>query len=234
MTVLQLITRSLRMIGQLGPGRGASTTEATDALAVLNSFVDSLNAERTTVYNILRSEHTLTPSLDPHTIGTSGTFNTTRPARLERAGIIAAGSGEEMPLRVYNNVQEWAAKGNKSTTGEPGDLYYEPSYPLAKLHLYPVPSTAATLVLYGWSPIAQFAATSDTVAFPPGYEDMLASNLAVRLGPEWNRPLRPETIDLARVSLAKIRSMNAPAPTLSCDSALLGRGHFDVVRGDYR
>jgi hypothetical protein len=234
MTVLQLITRSLRMIRQLGPGRSASATEVADALGVLNSLVDSLNAERTTVYNILRSTHTLTPSLNPHTIGASGTFDTTRPARVERAGLIAAGSTEEIPLHVYRSAQEWAARGDKSGSGEPVALYYEPSYPLAKLHLYPVPASAATLVLYGWSPISQFATSADTVSFPPGYEDMLASNLAVRLGPEWERPVRPETAELARTSLQKVRSMNAPAPTLECDPAMLRGGHFDILRGDWR
>lgn len=232
MTYSELIRSSLRLIGQLGPGRLASSVEETDALLILNRMLNSWSSERLQIYQIERSTYTITPSLQPHTIGTGGTFNTARPVRIDNAGVISVSGTYESGLKILT-PDEWAAKTSKSLTSElPSEVYYDAAYPLGNLYLWPVPTTAATLALYTWKILSAVALTSATVTLPEGYEDALTYNLAVRLALEWGKPVKPEVAQLARETKQVIRTHNAPILQMSCDSALLGSGGFNILTGE--
>lgn len=231
MTVLTLIQSSLRLIGKLGPGRGAGPSELTDALFVLNSLLDAWRAERLTVYSITRSTHALTGGQATYTIGTGGNFNVDRPVRIEAAGLITG--TQEFPLELLT-AERWQQVSLKSLAGRPAALYNDGAYPLSTLSIYPVPSAADTLALYTWGTFAPFTATSETVAMPPGYADALRYELAVQLAAEWQLPLRPDVAMLASEKKAAIQRLNLPAPEMRCDSAVLGRGgEWNIATGDY-
>lgn len=234
MTVLELIKSSLRLIGQLGPGRSPGTSETADALFVLNSMLEAWNVERQNIYRVSRDTYTLTASLQPHTIGSAGTFNVARPIRVENAGVISVGGETEYPLEMWS-AQRWAGETSKTLTSDiPAALYYEPAFPLGKLYLWPIPTTAATLALYTWAQLTGFANAAETVSFPPGYADAIRYNLAVKLAPEWGRVPRPDVSQMAIDSLAKIKSLNTPSLEMSCDPAFsLEYGYFDILQGRY-
>lgn len=229
MTVADLIRISLRKLGVLAAEESPSTAEEADAFATLNSMLDSWAGERLALFATLRSTHTLTPSLAPHTMGTGGTFNVTRPVRIERASISA--SGGEMPIQLLSDA-EWQNTQGKTSVGTPTALWVETAYPLLKLHLNPIPNAADTLVLYTWQQLSRFAATSDTFALPPGYERALQWALAKELAPEFGVALAGEAADNANESKSTIKRLNAKPSYLRCDPAVLSGGGFNLVSGD--
>jgi hypothetical protein len=128
-----------------------------------------------------RSTYPLTPTLQPQTIGVGGTFNTSRPVRIERASIVSAGS--ETPLCILSDA-EWQNLQGKTSAGRPVSLWVDATYPLMGLWLNPIPNVADTLVLYTWQ---QLNASPQPTRFdlPPGYARAIRDNLAKEFAPEF-------------------------------------------------
>jgi hypothetical protein len=220
MTVLQLIKSALRAIGQLGPGRSPGPSETADAVFVFNRMLEAFSVERLAVYRIERTVYTLTSGEGVYTIGDISA----RPVRVERAAMLADGSERQIDLLSY---ERWSA-------GRDG-VWYDPSSPEGQLQIRPTPDGTQELVLYTWAQLTQVADETATLEFPPGYAEMLTYQLALRLGAEWGKPARPDVVGLAADALARVKSLNThPAPEMVCDPALVGRGGFDILRGDYR
>ncbi len=232
-TVLDALIRpALRMIGQLGPGRGAGPAELVDALGVLNRMLDAWSTERLNVYTIRPDVYNLIAGQQTYTIGPGGDFNAPRPVRIEEANLRPAlNPDQRVPLEVKSGL-DWSRQNLPPVTSTmPGTLYYDAQAPLGNIRLWPVPLYADQLELFTWQQLGQFNAVSDTVALPPGYADAIASNLACKLAPEWGRPIRPDVYQMAVDSKARIQSLNTPALTMTPDSfGLKGRG-FSILTG---
>lgn len=231
-TVADLIRRSLTLLGVVAAGEPVRPEDQAGAFDVLNDMLDSWAGERLVLFATLRSTHTLTPSLSPHTIGTGGTFNTARPVRIERASVALAGAaGSEMPLSILSDA-EWQATAGKTSTGTPAALWVETAHPLAKLWLWPVPNAADTLVLYTWQQIGRFASTATTFDMPPGYARAIRYNLAKELAPEYGVSLSLEAADIANESKATLKRLNMRPGYAVCDPAILEGGGFNLYSGD--
>lgn len=230
-TAADVIRGALRTLGVLASSETPSAAQQSDGLEVLNGLLDSWAGERLALFASLRSTHALTPSLSPHTIGASGTFNVTRPVRVTRASLVASGSpGGEQPISLLTDAQ-WQATQGKTTTGTPSALWVESSYPLMKLWLWPVPSAADTLVLYSWQQLAQFPDASTTFDFPPGYGRALRTNLAVELAPEYGVSPSNELLGQAAESKANVKRLNMQPSIMRPDPTVSG-GPFNLVSGD--
>jgi hypothetical protein len=166
-TVRDLVKGSLRLIGAIAVGETPSADEQADALASLNDMLDSWSLENLIVYAKVRETKVLTASDGSYTFGLTGDINTARPIRIENAGVIPSGDTQELPLEIITKDQ-WAAIQLKSTESTiPSVLYPEGTYPLETLNLWPVPSEAATLVLYSWNQLSTFASSNTDVELPP-------------------------------------------------------------------
>lgn len=229
MTVAELIRGAFRTLGVLAAEETPSTAEQTDGLATLNDLLDSWAGERLALFATLRSTYPLTPSLSPHTIGTGGTFNATRPVRVERASLYSAGS--ESPLVLLSDA-EWQATGGKTSPGTPSALWVDTAYPLMRLFLNPVPTAADSLVLYTWQQLGRFASVHVDFDFPPGYARALRYNLAKEMAPEYGVSLSAEAADIANESKASLKRINQRPSYLRCDAAVVGGGSFNLVSGD--
>ncbi|MGH8525912.1 MAG: hypothetical protein ACREXY_17420, partial [Gammaproteobacteria bacterium] len=203
-----------------------------DGLVELNLLLGTWANLRLMVHGTRRSTYTLTSSLSPHTIGSGGTFNTTRPLRIDGAGVLAAGSTTgETPLKILTDAEYREIPDKASTSSVPNSVWVEWAHPLAKLWLYPVPTTGATLALYAWSRITEFA-SSDTVTLPDGYENALAHSLALQWAPLFGVEPSGTLVNNAAVAIEAIRRTNAQVPLASVDPAISGSGGFSLVTGD--
>lgn len=223
-TARDLIKASLRLIGAIATGETPSADEQTDALSAMNRMIDSWSNESLIIYEKVREEFSLTVNDGEYTIGASGDFNTTRPMRIEAATYEdqSASPAFEYPINIIN-LDEWANIQAKDLTGIPTHLYFETSYPLATIHLWPKPDTADKLVLYSWKPLSSFASANATASLPPGYEDALVYNLAVRLAPEYGKAVAPEIASTALDAKGNIKRMNIKPHYLRCDPFLNNR-----------
>jgi hypothetical protein len=181
--VTQLITSALSLMGRLGPGRTAGPSELQAAFNCLNEMIDEWGSERLMVFQTVRQTFSLAPATQTYTIGPGGTFNTTRPTRIETANIIV--SGFRLPIELVT-ADEYSQKILETTlTGQaPRVLYDDYATPLSTLYVWPVPSGSPTLEIFTWQVIGQFATLTDNVAMPAAYLKALRWGLAVAFASE--------------------------------------------------
>lgn len=234
-TTRDLIKGSLRLLGVIAPGESPTADEQSDALNALNEMLSSWSNERLLAYYRVREEFTLTSGQSSRTIGTTGNFVTSRPQEIEEATIEdqSASPTAEYGLQILS-FSEWAAIIQKDSTADvPTKLYYEPTYPNGTLNLWPVPSAANKIVLYSRKPLSSLA-IGDTLALPPGWEEALRYNLAVKIAPEYGVAPQMEVKEIALTSRAAIEGTNNQQLNLMrVDAALLrGGSSFNITLGE--
>lgn len=228
MTGRDLVSASLRLIGVLAPGETLPAAEAADALATVNRMIDSWSNESLLIHAKVREVFSLVGGTQSYTIGTGGTFNTDRPLRVDAASIKVGST--EYPLNQLG-IAEWAAISDKTSTSDiPTDMYLSGSYPLETISLYPTPSAANSIVLYSWKPLDQISTLDTDVSLPPGYEEALIYNAAIRLSPEYGRTVTAEVAMLAAEAKASIKRMNHKPRLLRADPAFTAAG-FNFTTG---
>lgn len=226
-TVLDLIKTSLGYLGVLASGEEPEASDSADCLASLNRLLDSMNINRGSINSIQRTTYTLTLGLNPHSIGAASltptlTMTTGRPVKIESAGLIQSGDTIENELEIYRDHSRYAQLPDKTTTGIPTVLYYDPAFTLGKINLNPPPNAAHTLVLYTWTPLTTVLALDTTVSFPPGYERMLGYLGAVEYAPLFDTIPSALVVSQAREARSEIKRLNSPTPVLRCDDGLVG------------
>lgn len=233
MTSGDLVIKALKLVGVIASGETPAAADMQDGLASLNMMIDSLSNEGLLLYKYSRTPLALTAGQASYTLGSLGTLNTPRFMNLPEARVISGSNNVEMPVRVMN-IQRYADIEDKTTQSSVvTDLFIDGDFPLYNLIVWPVPSQSLTLVLYSNGPIGRFATSTETVALPPGYEEMLSYNLAKRLAPEYGRPLMAEIVDTANNSLASIKRQNTRAIYMKSDALGLtgGNSAFNINTG---
>jgi hypothetical protein len=232
-TANELISRSLKTIGVLASGETASSDNVADSLVVLNGMVDSWATQRLTIYAVTRNVFDLSASTQEYTIGTGGTFNVVRPLSIQNASIILDKNASsiqkiELPITGPVTVSQWQDVAIKGTTSTyPNLFYYDRAWSagLAKISVWPVPNNSdVQLVLYLPTAVTKFADLTTSYTFPPGYEEALRYQLAVRLSVEFGSQLDQLTYQLAAESFADIKRANLGDETLGIDPALKTSG----------
>lgn len=223
-----LITRALQLVGVVAAGEVPTADDFADGLITLNDMVAALATERLTIYTQARVTKLLTALTQTYTIGTGAVISTPRPLWIANAGIVPATTPtEELPIDVLSDDQ-WAVSALKTMQSTfPTAVYYDYGYSASgygTITVWPVPTTAPTLVLYLPTAIATFATGTTVYSFPPGYERMLRYNLAVDLAPEYGKPLDPVIAAIAVQSKANVKRANNRMQDLRVDNALVRAG----------
>lgn len=223
-TAIGLITRAMRLAGSIGVGETPDDDEAADGLTALNSMMDSFSIERLMVYYIVEETLTLVAGTASYTMGSGGDLNTTRPTRIEDSCFIRY-NNIDTPLQLLN-FEGYAAIVDKTTQSNiPAYLFPDMRNPLVYLYFWPVPSsTGAVPHIFSWKQLQQFSALTTALALPPGHEEMIAFNLAVRwAGPEFGQKVPDEVKALAAMSKANLKRINAPAPIMRSELGVITR-----------
>ena len=207
-TAKELMNRSKRLIGALGRGETGTNAEDVDDLAALNAFMNSLWLNGDAVYDI--QEQSLTVTTVSHTVGPTGNTVITRPITIESA--VQRKNNIDYPIELLTEQQYRAITAKSVTSDIVSQAWYQPLMPDGKIFFFPTPSESITVLIRSRTQIEAFT-INETVALPPGYEDMLAYNLALRLAPEYQREV-PEMVRLtAATTLRNIKRLNYEPPT---------------------
>jgi hypothetical protein len=226
------VTAALKAIGALASGESLEASSATDGLAEMNRMLGTWSNQKLLIHAITQETPlTLTGGDSTVTMGTSGDI-TTRPIAIEKA-VIRDGS-TDYPVDILT-LEQYASIPDKSTQSTyPTALYDDGGYPQRTLTLYPVPSAAKSLVLWTKRALTSIASLDTSVSLPPGYEDAIVYNLAVRLAPHYGRPLDAMIVKLADDGIACIKRANHRPMYLTVDSALRSRGgRYNINTGGY-
>lgn len=234
-TARDLITLSLKDIGAIAAGEAPSAAEASDGLAIINNMLDRWSAKSLMIFDRVVEKFQLVIGTQSYTIGTGGTFNTTRPQIIDDATIEVQGTVQlnEFSLTVIN-IDDWSRISIKSTqTAIPQVLYMENSFPLATINLWPVPGAANKIVLYSWKPLTSIATLDTAITLPPGFFEAIQYNLDLRLAPQYGKQLDPQIIQMAMDSMADIKQMNSKPIYLATDLGTQSRGRpFNWLTGE--
>lgn len=230
MTGTQYISAALRKLGVLDPRSTADASLLASGLLALNSMLARWSTRRWCVHTITEGSFSLTPGTAAYAIGSGGAFDTARPTRIVQAWV--RNNDFDYPVDIVAR-ENFAAIGDKTTSARPEKLWFEPTYPLATVTLWPVPDSALdTLYLKLWQPLSAVASVSDSLSLPPEYEEAIIWNLAVNLAPEFS--MEPPQIVAFRAdeTLRELQRLHAqPTPQANTDF-LHGRRKFNIF-GDY-
>lgn len=224
-TALDVIKRSLRMLGVYAIGEEPSASESQDALAALNALMGTFS-NGGMVYAKTLDTIALAASVASITVGPSGGTVTPRPVRVLDESYIVL-SDVSYPLSLLT-LQQYNDIGVKGSEGIPVGLWVQPDMPDVTITFWPVPSQALTLKLWSDKLVASFPALTTTVTLPQGYEEALAYILAETLSPEYQVPVPREVKIGAGRSRRILKRTNLQVPKQRLDIPGMWAG------GDYR
>jgi hypothetical protein len=229
---------ALRKAGiTLGPQRTPSPAQYQDAIDELNRLIGSLNCDRLFIYSKVDYTFPLTGN-KTYTIGASADpnivpdFDAPRPQGIEAANVISNTlPAIRYPLAIITDLQWSKIRLQDILNTIPQVLYNDRGYPLSTLYLWGQPMAGYLLELFYWQLVPQFLTPDDAVLLPPGYEDALVLNLAVRLAPHFQRVVDSDVRNDAQKALMRIESINAPRPTLDVGCGCKS-GYMNVYSGE--
>lgn len=237
LTGQSVVTFALEQIGVFGVGQSLGPSDAVTGLRRLNAMVATWSTMPLTIPVMVRETFSVTANQGTYTIGPGGNFNTIRPVKLDAAGLLYGNTTPEVeiPIQVLTDQQYAAIPVKDLTSTQWTSLWYNPTYTTngrGTIVLWPIPTTADNdLVLYFQQPLVEFAALTTEYFVPPGYEEALGYNLALRLAPIYARPVPDDVRTLARQSLAQIKRTNTRMVEMVNDAAGIGssnRWGYDI------
>lgn len=227
MIVQDLITAALKLIGAIAKTEVPSADESADVLARLQDMADSWAAERLAIFQVLRSVFPLVSNKQTYLIGPGGDFNIARPTWIQDAGIISNNNPLqplELPMTLLSD-DDYASVSIKNVASSLSwFLYYDYGYNAlgqGTIWVWPIPNVGnLQLALYCPTPLVTFPALNSPIILPPGYAEAIRYNLAIRLCPEFGRPVDPVVAQMAAESYARIERSNKRLQRLEIDPAL--------------
>lgn len=218
-SALDIITGAAKLLGVVFKSEALSSDEANDGLIVLNDMLDSWSNDGLVTYAHTLDTLTLTGATS-YTIGTGGTFNTSRPINIITA--VVRNSSVDYPLKIITPEEYQTQIAAKSVTSQiPEYLTYDNGYPLGTIKMYTVPVTGSSLILLSNKPLSNLAALTTTVDLPPGWKRALKTNLAIELAAQYDQEPAASVVTNAAKSLGAIKravSINTAKPFISMTS----------------
>ena len=211
--VSTMILHSLRLLGEKERGGTIESFEQADLLADFNSMLDGWSIERLMCYQVLQESFSLTSGTVSYSIGSGGTFNTTRPTKLVDPCFVRDSSNLDSSLKLldataYGRIVQKSGSG----TTYPNYLFYDGGFNssgLANINIYPPPASALTLYINSWKQLGSVSTISSQLTLPPGYQRAIEYNFAVEEAGGFTQ-VAPEVALIARQAKAAIKSINAP------------------------
>ena len=204
----------LRELDVVGGTEVADAADTSYVLGKLNRVLDSWAATWEAAYTDTVTAHVLTPSLNPHLIGPTGTWVVTqRPVSIEAINLVIGTARYALsPL----DLDEWMGISSPEWTAtEPTHFNYRASFPLGQLYLWPIPTSAYTVEIQTRGLLTQLALAT-TVYLPPGYHDALVLTGAEACARHFHAT-PPDRLEAAKAR-GRIAAANAKTPKLSSDA----------------
>lgn len=215
-------------------GQPIKPADALTVVDAINGVLDDWSADvQTSVAGVI-TPFVTTPSLQPHTIGPTGTWVLpVRPVKIDGAAI-ALSTGFYTPMTIHDDPQWWMAQASL-TIGSLTDAYYAPDVPNGSLYFANVPTSALTVRLLTRYTIGAVIETGSLV-LAPGYQTALEYTVMERVCDAFHVVLTQNQTRLAGKARALIFGNNLPVRSLSAAGLGLpgmGCGYWDYRTGTW-
>lgn len=179
----QIITGALRLCGVIAQGEIPSSSQVDEAAMMLNLLVKAWEADGMPLWALTTYTIPLVANQ------TSYVVDSPKPLKPFQAWNRNTSSLVDIPMRMISR-EEYYILGNKSTTGNPIQLYFEPNRDSSTIYLFPTPdsTSAGQQVIYfvGQRPFQDFDSATDTPDFPQEWYEAVMYGLAQRLAGLYN------------------------------------------------
>ena len=206
-----IIKRALRLIGVLAQGELPSTDQVTEASLALNSLVKAWQADGMPLWAIKSTSIALLNGVKDYEIGIGKSINIPKPLKVLQAYNHNDTSNVDIPLRIVTK-SDYNMLGNKTSPGNPIQIYYNPQSNYGILSVFPVPTTVEqssnTINIFYQRPFEDFDASTDTPDFPQEWYDAVTYGLAGRLAPEYGLPATERKMLWQEMTLIKQDALN--------------------------
>ena len=206
-----IIKRALRLVGAISQGQSPSTAVVDESSFALNGLIKSLEAEGMPLWAITNVSIPLTTGVNSYDIGTGLTVNISKPLKVYQAFNHNSSSNIDIPMRILTQ-QEYNILGNKTSQGNPIQIYYQPLRDYGVLKVFPTPSavdvTNNTVVIYYQRSFEDAGSATDAQDFPQEWYDALSYGLAVRLAPEYGLPIEDRKALLQEYMMIKNEALS--------------------------
>jgi hypothetical protein len=224
-TCRALIADALIEIGVLEPGDTASAQQGAIGLLRLQNMIDAWAADRLTLAVQQRTQFTVLPGTSAVTIGLVGADITqARPVWINTMNFIVPGTSPEVEsVMAQLDEDSFAALSIKQLSSAlPTAFYYQTSMTttLGTIRLWPVVTQAVDIVFYAPVGMTVPLALTDTIMGPPGYQEALVYQLALKLATPFGVAPPPLLVELATRAYATCKRPNVKPGLLGVDPAL--------------
>ncbi len=217
-TPSDIIIQSLKKAGVLGVGQTASAEDMNDAFLDLQDLLAQWQRKRWLIWNL--TDVTIpSTGAQSYSIGAGGDVSVARPDRIEsaflRQMVNSIPNQVDYMLTILESREDYNRITLKKLNSQSFCIFYDSAYPLG--HLYPWPVPAATTYEIHVSiktPLQMFTNIANTITMPPEYIPALKWNMAVRARINYQLPVDPGLVALAKDSLNLIRNANTQIPSL--------------------
>lgn len=200
-----IIKRALRLIGVIAQGETPTTDQVTEASVALNSLVKAWQADGMPLWAI---KELPVPVVNGQALYT---LSSPKPLKVLEARNHDSVSNVDIPMRILTKA-EYNLLGNKTSTGNPIQIYYNPRRDSGELYLFPVPTSSQvgvnTILLTYQAPFEDFDVGTDNPDFPQEWYDAVTYGLACRLAPEYGIPITDRKTLWQEMTLIKQEALN--------------------------
>lgn len=200
-----IITRALRLIGAISQGETPTALQISEAALALNSLIKAWAADGMPLWAITEKTLPLVSGQSVYSISNP------KPLKVLQAWNHNTTSNVDVPMRIITQA-EYNILGNKTSSGNPIQVYYDPRRSNGEMHLFPVPSTteqsANTIHYVCQIPFEDFNSATDEPDFPQEWYDAITYGLATRLAPEYGVPIADRKTLWQEMSIIKQEALN--------------------------
>lgn len=237
-TPINVMQAAAEEIGAYDPGQPINAADTDRLFKSLNSMLDSWSNENLACFAFLTQSTPMVIGKQSYTVGPGGDVDTVRPLKIQQAYSLDA-VNDTFNINILEQY-DWNLISNRLVTSQiPTVLFYDPQFPLGIINLYPVPMGGGnepyTLYWTSYLQISRFANPYVDIELPPGYEDALVHNLAVRAYPFFGIQPNPLVVELASETKGIVKRTNIRLDLAYYDRAIVARAGsaYDIFSDSY-
>lgn len=229
-TTGDLITFVLRASGINGVGQTPLAEDSNTGLEFLRMLIAQWQRKRWLVWSEQELSVVATGN-NYYTIGAGQEFDTARPDKIHAAWCRMQPFGGPNPvdihLAIIESHEDWAGVTIKDLKSLPSAVFYDSSFPVGRVHFYPVPPAAIyEMHLVVKASLPTYTTLTDPLNVPDEYIEAMMWSLCVRMQMAYGLPARSDHVGAMKQALNVLMMANSQIPQLSLPN--FGRGGGDV------
>lgn len=207
-SAVELIKRSLTMLGVFGEGETLDAYRGEQAKTTLNYMLERWSINDISIYCHETSSFPLVVGQQSYTIGTDGTpdISAVRPAHIDY--MYVQDGSTDLPVTQIT-LEQYIKIPNKSITASYPKYYcYDHQWPNAVIRFSEVPTTVFTVYYTVPKPFTAVTSLSTAINYPEGYSRAIETNLAMELSVFYPGKISAELVQAAKESLQDVERIN--------------------------